>query len=307
MLRFLKSSFKKIKGALSKTHAFFRERLRSLFGKPWDDATYAELEKVLYEADLGTTCTKEFLAHLRKEISAVESPDFDAFVQVFRDYATQVLGEPHKVSKGTPAPGEPRVVLIVGVNGSGKTTSLAKLGHYLQKEHHSVLLAAGDTYRAAAVDQLTAWAERLHLDHIKGKQGGDPSAVVFDALTAAKARNVGVVLIDTAGRLQNKADLMRELEKIRRVAQKVVPSAPHETLLVLDATMGQNAIDQARAFHSFTPLTGIILAKLDGSAKGGIILPIYRELGIPVEWIGTGEGEDDIEPFDKKAYVENLF
>ncbi len=307
VLRFLKSSFQKIKNAFAKTHSFFRTRLLGLFEKSWDDQTYYELEKILYEADLGATCTQEFIAYLKGEISKTSHPDFPTFLKFFRDYAIQLLEAPPKVSKGSPAPGEPKVILIVGVNGSGKTTSLVKLAHYFQKQKKSVLVATGDTYRAAAIDQLVVWGERLHIDLIKGIKGGDPSAVVFDALMAAKARNKSVLLIDTAGRLQNKVDLMRELEKIRRVTQKVVPSAPHETLLVLDATMGQNAIDQARTFHSCTPLTGIFLTKLDGSAKGAIVLPIYRELGIPVEWMGTGEGEDDMEPFDLRTYVESIF
>ena len=201
----------------------------------------------------------------------------------------------------------PRVLLIVGVNGSGKTTSIAKLARAYQSEGKKVLLAAGDTFRAAAIEQLSTWSERLGVDIIKSKPGADPSAVAFDALTAAQARDCDIVLIDTAGRLQNKVDLMQELEKIKRVCQKVIPSAPHETLLVLDATTGQNAIDQATLFHQVTPLSGIILAKLDGSAKGGIILSIYQKLKIPVLWVGTGEGPDDLEPFDPATYADSLF
>ncbi len=173
--------------------------------------------------------------------------------------------------------------------------------------HQGVLLGAGDTFRAAAIEQLSHWAERIGVDIVKSSPGSDPSAVAFDALTAAKARGADVVLIDTAGRLQNKTDLMKELEKVRRVLTKVVPSAPHQTLLVLDATTGQNAIDQATLFHQATPLDGIVLAKLDGSAKGGIVLSIYQELKIPVLWVGTGEGSDDLEPFDAKIYVDSLF
>ena len=207
----------------------------------------------------------------------------------------------------SPSKTDPYVFLIVGVNGSGKTTSIAKLAKHFQSEGKKVLLAAGDTFRAAAIEQLATWAERLQMDIIKSKPGSDPSAVAFDALTAAKARGFDVVFIDTAGRLQNKTDLMQELEKIRRVCSKVVPTAPHETLLVLDATTGQNAIDQAKVFHAVTPLNGIVLAKLDGSAKGGIILSIYQDLGIPVRWVGTGEKADDLEPFDPIAYADSLF
>lgn len=169
------------------------------------------------------------------------------------------------------------------------------------------MLAAGDTFRAAAIDQLATWAQRLGIPIIKSTPGGDPAAVAFDAVSAAKARGIDTLLIDTAGRLQNKTDLMRELEKVQRVIQKVVPDAPHQTLLVLDATTGQNAVDQAEVFHSFTPLTGIILAKLDGSAKGGIALSIYKKLGIPVQWVGVGEKIDDLIPFDKEAYLDALF
>jgi len=199
------------------------------------------------------------------------------------------------------------VVLIVGVNGSGKTTSIAKLARKLQEEGESLLLAAGDTFRAAAIDQLATWAERLDIPLIKSTPGGDPAAVAFDAATAAKARGVDTLIIDTAGRLQNKTDLMHELEKVGRVIKKVIPDAPHETLLVLDATTGQNALDQAEVFNTFTPLSGIILSKLDGSAKGGIALSIYQKLGIPIEWVGVGETLDDLVPFDKDAYADALF
>src|SRR3989339_2157198 len=184
------------------------------------------------------------------------------------------------------------------------TTSIAKLSSHFQKEGKKVLLGAGDTFRAAAIDQLTLWAEKLSLDIVKSKPGGDPSAVAFDAISAAKARSCDVVLLDTAGRLQNKTDLMQELEKIQRTCKKVSSKAPHETFLVLDATHGQNALDQAKTFHKFVPLTGIILTKLDGSAKGGIILSIYKELKIPIRWIGVGEGAEDLIPFEPESYVE---
>jgi len=203
--------------------------------------------------------------------------------------------------------GKPHVILIVGVNGSGKTTSIAKLAAKFQKEGKKVLLAAGDTFRAAAIEQLDTWAKRLGVEIVKSSPGADPAAVAFDGASAAVARGIDVVFVDTAGRLQNKVDLMRELEKVRRTLKKVIPEAPHETLLVLDATTGQNAVDQAKAFHAVTPLSGIVLTKLDGSAKGGIILSIYKELGLPVLWVGTGEGAEDLEPFDPKAYVDSLF
>jgi fused signal recognition particle receptor len=221
-----------------------------------------------------------------------------------RTYAQNLLATPPKTHATT---GHPLVFLIVGINGSGKTTSIAKLANLLKKEGKKVLLAAGDTFRAGAIDQLSLWAERLEVDIVKAQSGSDPSSVAFDALTAAKNRGCDVVLIDTAGRLQNKTDLMHELEKIRRVCNKVVPGSPHEIILVLDATIGQNAVEQAEVFHQFTPLTGILMAKLDGSAKGGVILPIYRELGIPIRWVGVGEQIDDLTPFNSSEYVSGLF
>jgi fused signal recognition particle receptor len=199
------------------------------------------------------------------------------------------------------------VMLIVGVNGSGKTTSLAKLAHLLHSAGKKVLIGAADTFRAAAIDQLELWAKRIGVDIVKHQSHSDPSAVAFDAISAAKARGAEAVLIDTAGRLHNKTDLMHELAKIRRVCDKVCPGAPHETLLVLDATTGQNAIDQANTFHQFTPLTGLILTKLDGTAKGGIVVAIQRQLGLPIKFIGTGEGIDDLQPFDPQQFVKALF
>ena len=199
------------------------------------------------------------------------------------------------------------MILVVGVNGSGKTTSCAKLSRLFQQDKKKVMLAAADTFRAAAIEQLDIWSQRLKIDCVKGKPGGDPSAVIFDALTAAKARQTDVVIADTAGRLQSKTELMEELAKITRVTKKVIPEAPHEIYLVLDATTGQNALDQAKIFNEFTPLTGLILTKLDGSAKGGIILSIYHRMGIPIRYIGIGEKEDDFIPFDPESYVDALF
>lgn len=307
MFGFLKTPFQKISKALTKTRSFFSDRLRALFSKPLDEETFEQLEQILFEADLGAACVTAFTDHLRKELHRLETRDATTLLALFQNYALTLLNAPSKAASKTPQPGEPLVILIVGVNGTGKTTSLAKLAYLYTQQGKKVLLAAADTFRAAAIEQLTLWAERLDIPLVKGQSGSDASAVVFDALTAARARNSDVVLIDTAGRLQNKSDLMGELEKLKRVCAKVVPNAPHETLLVLDATTGQNAIDQAQTFHRFTPLTGIILAKLDGSAKGGIILSIYQQLGIPVQWIGVGEKIDDLEPFDPDAYAKALF
>ncbi len=307
MFRFFQSSYQKIKQALSKTRSSLGSRLRALFGKPWDDATFGSLEQILYEADLGTACVEDFVAVLKKELRLKPHADIQTILQILHAKARETLESPPQVLPKTPEPKDPLVILIVGVNGSGKTTSIAKLASNFQKQGKKVLVAAGDTFRAGAIDQLSLWAEKLKIDIVKSKPGSDPSAVAYDALSAAKARNLDVVLIDTAGRLQNKTDLMHELEKMKRVCQKLIPSSPHETLLVLDANTGQNALDQAQIFHQFVPLTGIILTKLDGSAKGGIILSIYKQMGVPVQWIGVGEKADDLIHFEIEPYLEALF
>lgn len=306
MFGFLKSSFQKVKNALAKTRSLLGSRLRSFFQNPWTEESAGQLEQILYEADLGTSCSMAFVekaeALLRKNPQATT----EEILTMFRAFSLEILNTPPKIPP--PASLEtPLVYLIVGVNGSGKTTSIAKLARLFSQGGKKVLVAAGDTFRAAAIEQLTTWAEKLSIEIVKAKPGSDPSAVAFDALTAAKARGIDVVLIDTAGRLQNKTDLMQELAKVKRVCAKVIPSAPQETLLVLDATTGQNAVDQAEVFHQFTPLTGIILTKLDGSAKGGIILSIYQKLGIPVRWVGVGEGAEDLLLFDPKDYSDGLF
>lgn len=299
--------FSKIKKALSKTRSAIAGRISSLFKKPWDEDTFEELEQILYEADLGSECASDMVDETKGYLKKHPDASIEEILTFLHEISLEMLDIAPKVHAKEPGPNTPRVILVVGVNGSGKTTSIAKLGYHFKKKGQKVLIAAGDTFRAAAIDQLAVWADRLDIPLIKSVPGGDPAAVAFDAVQAAKARNVDTVLIDTAGRLQNKTDLMRELEKIHRVLQKVIPEAPHETLLVLDATTGQNAVDQAEVFHSFTGLTGIVLAKLDGSAKGGIVMSIYKKLGIPVQWVGVGEGKEDLEPFDKKAYVDALF
>jgi fused signal recognition particle receptor len=296
--------FKKIKSALTKTRDFLGSKIRNLFGTPWNAETFNKLEQILYEADIGTAVTAEFIDDLKTFLLKKPDASPDDILTRMRALANQMLAAPPKVQ---PTPGKPSVYLIVGINGSGKTTSIAKLAHLLKSEGKKVLLAAGDTFRAGAIDQLALWADRLRLDIVKAQPGSDPSSVAFDALTAAQSRGMDAVLIDTAGRLQNKTDLMHELEKIRRVCHKVIPGAPHEIILVLDATLGQNAVEQARIFNQFTPLTGILMAKLDGTAKGGALLPIYRELGIPIRWIGLGEKVEDLAPFNSSEYVAGLF
>ena len=296
MFGFLKKIFKPL-GVLG-------AKIRALFGEPWNEETFQKLEKLLYEADLGSKVVSQFVEALRSFLRKNPTASTDEILEEMQSYALKILEAP---PKAWGAFGTPHVILVTGVNGSGKTTSIAKLAWMLRKEGKSVLLAAGDTFRAAAIDQLTIWAEKLQIEIVKALPGSDPSAVAFDAISSAKARSIDVVLIDTAGRLQNKTDLMGELEKMRRVCAKVVPGAPHETILVLDATIGQNALDQARTFHQFTPLTAIFLAKLDGSAKGGIVLAIYEELGIPIRWIGIGEKAEDIAPFQNRDFVKELF
>lgn len=203
--------------------------------------------------------------------------------------------------------GSPHVILIEGVNGNGKTTSVAKLGKFYKDQGKKVLVAAADTFRAAAIEQLELWSQKIGLEIVKGTPKSDPASVVFDAIQAAKSRQCEIVIVDTAGRLHTKTDLMRELEKIHRVTSKALPGAPHETLLVLDATIGQNGVDQAKIFHQFTPLTGLILTKLDGTAKGGTAIAIQRQLKIPIRYIGVGEGIDDLKPFQADDFVRSLF
>jgi fused signal recognition particle receptor len=296
--------FKQVKNVFLKTRSLLGQKIRALFGKPWSDNTFAEFEQTLYEADLGSQIATDLTDYLKASLRKKSDTTLDDILTLLRTRALEILATPPRI---LPASGHPLVFLIVGINGSGKTTSIAKLANLFTHQGKKVLLAAGDTFRAAAIDQLSLWAERLKLDIVKSKPGSDPSAVAFDALTAAKARGSDVVFIDTAGRLQNKTDLMHELSKMKRTCDKVIPGAPHEVILVLDATIGQNALDQALVFHQFTPLTGILLAKLDGSAKGGIVLAIYKQCGIPIRWIGVGESAGDLLPFDPHAYVHDLF
>ncbi len=275
------------------------QKIRALFSRVSDETAFADLEQLLYEADLGHSMAAELVAKLR--IHTKKNPDPETILPFLK---TELLRLFSPVQP--PALRSPHAILVVGVNGSGKTTTLAKLASHFRKQGKTVLIAAGDTFRAAAVEQLETWAQRVGVSLIKSQSHSDPSAVAFDALAAAKARGVDIVLIDTAGRLQTKTDLMQELAKVRRVCQKQIPDAPHETLLVLDATVGQNALDQARTFHQFVPVTGIVLTKLDGSAKGGIAAAIQKELKIPIRWAGLGEGAEDLAPFDPESYVDAL-
>lgn len=287
-------------GFFKKILSPFAKKIRALFSKAPDDAAFEHLEQIFYEADLGAVASAELVEKIKalyKKNPNITTDQILAFVK-----QELLSGLIH----ANPVQGKPHVILLVGVNGSGKTTTLAKLAAHYAKQKKKVLVAAGDTFRAAAIEQLESWAKRVGVDLIKSQPNSDPSGVAFDAVAAGKARGIDIVLIDTAGRLQTKTDLMHELAKVRRVIQKQLPDAPHETLLVVDATIGQNAIDQAQTFHQFTPLTGIVLTKLDGSAKGGIAISIQKQLNIPIQWVGTGESADDLEAFDAESYVDAL-
>lgn len=273
-------------------------RIQSLFSKGIDETTLQEFERLLYESDLGASLSAELVEDLRKTPQLQPNQILD----LIRSKLLALLGGPCE----EPRLGHPHVILLVGVNGSGKTTTVAKLATYHQKKGRKVLIGACDTFRAAASEQLERWAHSCNVDLVKSRMNSDPSAVAFDALAAAKARNCDIAIIDTAGRLQTKTELMEELAKIRRTCQKQIPDAPHETLLVIDATIGQNAIDQAVLFHKFSPLTGIILTKMDGSAKGGIAVALKKQISVPIRWIGTGEQRTDLEIFNSVSFVDAL-
>lgn len=307
IFQFIKSSFSKIKSALARTRAFFGDKVKSLFQGKIDDSTLEKLEQLFYEADMGVQTAVELTRKIR-EIH-LSNPSFKAadYIEALNSHLISQLNKFPSDLIVLPQEKLPMVILIVGVNGNGKTTTVAKLAHLLTQNKKKVLIAAADTFRAAAIEQLDIWAQRLNIDIVKGTSKSDPAAVAFDAIQAAKSRSCDVVLVDTAGRLHTKIPLMQELEKIRRSCHKASSSGPHETLLILDATTGQNAIDQAKHFHKFTPLTGLILTKLDGTAKGGIVIAIQREIGLPIKFIGTGEQIDDLEQFDSENFIKNLF
>lgn len=307
VLNFLKSSYKKVKDALAKTSSFLGSRIRTLFGQKIDERTLDQLEQLFYEADLGLQTATELTQKVKELYAQNPNIDSEGLIKGIKQELLHMLSKHPREPFIASQKNSPFVILVVGVNGNGKTTSVAKLANHFQRAGQTVLIAGADTFRAAAMEQLGIWAERLGIDIVKGNPNSDPAAVVFDAVSAGKARQADVVIIDTAGRLHTKTHLMQELEKIRRTCNKVHPDSPHETLLVLDATTGQNAVDQARIFHQFTPITGLVLTKLDGSAKGGIVISIYRQLGIPVKFIGLGEGLEDLEPFHPENFVNALF
>lgn len=305
VLNFLKSSYKKVKDALTKTRSLLGNKLKSLFSKKIDQNTLDDLEQTFYESDLGLKASRELTQKIKEIYAKNPSLDGNGLIDSIKKEMILALSSTSNALNMSTI--SPTVILVVGVNGNGKTTTVAKLASLFKNENKKVLVAAADTFRAAAMEQLETWAHRLNVEIVKGQTGSDPAAVVFDALNAAIARKSDVVIIDTAGRLHTKTNLMQELEKIRKICQKIHPNSPHETLLILDATTGQNAIDQAKTFHQFTPISGLILTKLDGTAKGGIVFSIYKELGIPVKFIGVGENLEDLEPFHPENFVNALF
>jgi fused signal recognition particle receptor len=300
--------FARLKQSLSKTRAGFTGKLDNLlFGKKEiDDHLLEELEEILFTSDLGVATTQELIRRVQERVARKELDQPDKLRTALKDEIRRFVDVPEAAHKG-PDTGEPLVIMVIGVNGVGKTTTIGKVAHLFKEEGKSVVLVAADTFRAAAIEQLQIWGERVGAEVVKQKEGSDPSAVVFDALSAALSRNVEVVLIDTAGRLHTKSNLMDELEKIYRISGRKLPGAPHEVWLVLDATTGQNAIAQAEIFHKALGITGIILTKLDGTAKGGIVVGICHQLKIPIRFIGLGEKMDDLRPFHASDFVEALF
>lgn len=299
------SFFDRIKKGLEKTKKGLIKNIESIvIGYAQIDEEFLEdLEMILLSGDLGVRTTEYLMRQIRRGVKEGLINNTNEVMPFIEKTMINLLNENDKTEEIH----TPEVYLIVGVNGVGKTTTIGKLSHQMQKEGKKVLLAAADTYRAAASEQLTIWAKRTGADIVKHAEGADPAAVAFDALTAAKARGMDVVLVDTAGRIQTRVNLMNELAKINKVMKKIIPDAPHQTLLVLDATTGQNAVSQAKHFKEVVDITGIVLTKLDGTAKGGVVLSIHEELKVPVKWIGLGEREDDLQEFDAELFVKALF
>lgn len=300
----------KFKGGLSKTREQFTSKVNDLVAKyrKVDEDFFEELEELLLQADVGFETVMELMDKLRYEVQRKNIKDTSGIQSIISEKLVEIYenGEDGLSDLQLPEEGL-GVILFVGVNGVGKTTTIGKLAHRMKLQGKTVMLAAGDTFRAGAIDQLQEWGNRVGVEVVKQAEGSDPAAVMYDAIRAAKSRNVDVLICDTAGRLQNKVNLMNELEKIHRVISREIPEAPHEVLLALDATTGQNALVQAQTFKEVTNVSGIVLTKLDGTAKGGIVLAIRNKLGIPVKYVGLGEKMDDLQPFDAEKYVYGLF
>lgn len=297
----------RLKAGIQKTRSGLADRLEDVLSgrKEIDADVLDELEYALITADLGVRTVQDIVENIRQRVDRRLASDATEIRSLVRERILEILRASEVPVRVVGAP--PAVVMVVGVNGAGKTTTIGKLAHRFLGEGRKVLLCAADTFRAAAIEQLEVWAQRAHVDLIRQKTGADPSAVVFDALQAAKARGVDYVIVDTAGRLHTKENLMAELEKMRRTCQRVVPGSPHEVWLVLDATTGQNGLEQARKFTESAGVTGIILTKLDGTAKGGVVVAIARELNLPIRFVGVGEAIDDLLPFEPESFVESLF
>ena len=300
--------FERMKEAVSRTRENLAERIEEAvsFSKEIDRNTLDDLEATLIGADLGTTTTQEVLEKLREKADRKQINNVEELKRLLKEELLAILTAANSRPVQT-VDGIPEVILVVGVNGTGKTTTIGKLAQVFRAQGKTVLLCAADTFRAAAIEQLEIWGQRTGTEVIKTKPGGDPSAVLFDALQSASARSTDYVVVDTAGRLHTKSNLMAELDKMRRTAQRIIPGAPHETLLVMDATTGQNGLQQAKLFTEAAGVTGIVLTKLDGTAKGGVVVAISRELGLPVRYVGVGEKAGDLLPFDPHQFVDSLF
>ena len=306
------SLLERLKASVTKTKAALSETVDNIFlgEKQIGPEALKDLETALLSADLGVRTTREILDAVTEKLHRNALSDTAQLKREIKSHVVRILQSPNGAQRVLGAANgvkEPRVIFIVGVNGAGKTTSIGKLANRLRQQNLKVVLCAADTFRAAAIEQLEIWAQRNGIEIIKQKSGSDPAAVVYDAMAAAKSRNADVVLVDTAGRLHTKSNLMAELEKMKRTAAKVIPGAPHDVLLVMDATTGQNGLAQAREFTGAVGVTGIVLAKLDGTAKGGIVVAISRELGLPIRFVGTGEQINDMVPFDAETYASSLF
>jgi fused signal recognition particle receptor len=301
----------RLKQSISKTRTQISSKVEDLISgeKKIDPQLLTKLENTLLAADLGPRTTHQILEAVRQRLerhALTSVADLKAELKNQLLYALRIVPSQNRTSSAAEKP-RPNVIFVVGVNGTGKTTTIGKLAHRFRQDGKNVVLAAGDTFRAAAIEQLGVWAARTGSEIVKTKSGGDPAAVVYDALSSARARNADIVIVDTAGRLHNKMNLMAELDKMKRTATKIIPGAPHEVLLVMDATTGQNGLSQAREFTATAGVTGIVLTKLDGTAKGGIVVAITRELGLPVQYVGTGESMEDLVPFDAETFVSSLF